>query len=561
MRIQRVNRLGVVLFAAGLGVVAAGCFETSTEGVDIVVGPDVQGDVPDAMLPGDVVGDVSEVPDAPACPMLFTFGPYEGAYPKVSLGSVRLCPKDEPGSLRCDSITADSPPTALEGRGPMSLLATSCFDGPNDLETERTQLYTVYCYATEPGSDQRRAHGCVDDVTVEWGVEGFVECPLNDVPPKIVGSYELTTTLNLKSGVPPQVETVLNYIIDFVQSPSSGILRLMCDPGVWGQNGGALQQLCETIFVDPANPDINNLTTIGTIAQDIIDAHLMSLVGGPCPDPADPATCMTVFDPGGGGGDILRTFQLLSTMACTKEPAVTGLIAKGGCTENWHTAAVIWTPGTTCSPSSPTCGQVLLPLAAMPGVGGTFTADIEARLVEKNTKLAITKHPVGLKYGALIDFVMEKFLLPRMFGDGSDGLPAVDSFEALIGALLGGKACIQNGSCCSGFATNLVAQSGGAVGVNLVEGACDQLITLGGPYIRGFLTGLDQETSTFTFGTPVAGGKYTADLPCAISDRNDDMKFDALGGNVLGQQCVWDATVTVGGYDYSPDATFHGTRQ
>jgi hypothetical protein len=668
MRIQRVNRLGVVLFAAGLGVVAAGCFETSSEGVDIVVGPDVLGDVPDSTLPGDVVGDAPDGGDCPlvmgyvdlmddpangyhlevvyngqrdvrvkvtacddvgagtnvtftevedddnlcqldlasvgtdadgiasvvlsspqsamggeciveACvadgncltfmvhvngivkvPLTVGFAEYVGVHPQVSLGYIRLFKKTDPSKARCDSLKAEALPTAHDGRGPINILLTAKFETLKNLDTELTQSYTVYCYATEPGSDVKRAYGCVDDVTVESGAKRYVECPLDDIPPKIVGSYDVTTTLDLEAGMPSMARTVINFIIDFVQSPTSTVLKLMCDPGVWGQNGGPLQQLCSDIFVDVANPDIANLTSIGTIAQGIIDAQLMSLRNSQCPDPSNPLTCMSFVDPGSNTGDILRNFMLLSTTTCKAEPDGTGLIATGGCTERWHSALLQWIPPSACLPTNPTCGTVTLSLASMSGVGG-ITADIEARLVEKNTKLAITKHAVGLKYGALIDFVMEKFLLPRMFGDGSDGLPAVDSFEAMIGALLAGRACLQSGTCCHDFAVNLVAQTGDALGVNFVEGACDSLITTAGPYIRGFLTGLDTPTSTFTFGTPVAGGTYTADQPCAISDKNGDMKFDALGGNTIGQQCLWDATVTVGGYDYSPDATFYGTRQ
>ena len=39
------------------------------------------------------------------------------------------------------------------------------------------------------------------------------------------------------------------------------------------------------------------------------------------------------------------------------------------------------------------------------------------------------------------------------------------------------------------------------------------------------------------------------------------MKFDALGGQPEAQQCLWDATLALGGFDYSPDASFYGSRQ
>jgi len=405
-------------------------------------------------------------------------------------------------------------------------------------------------------------HECCNDRDCSIGQTCDTASHACIIPSKLVGSYDVTTTLNMVSGLPPQVAVVINYIIDFLDSPTGATLKLMCDPAIWGSGGSALQGLCSNIFVDTAHPDINNLTTIGTIAKDIMDANVKTLLESQCPDKANPGTCSEEFGSVQNVGDILRKLTLWSTMTCTKEPDPTGLIALGGCSEKWHTVVIRWTLGKSCGSSDPTCGDVPLSLASMPGLTGAITADIEARLVEKNTKLAITRHPVDLKYGALLDFVLEKVLLPQVFGDGSDGLPAVDSFEAMIGSLLAGNACLAINSCCHDFAVNLVRQTGGALGINLVEGACDSLITTGGNYVRKFLTGLDTTTGNFTIGTPVAdGAKYPTDQPCAFADKNSDMKFDALGGQPADQQCVWDVMLTLGGFDYHPEAIFYGIRE
>jgi len=496
-------------------------------------------------------------------PLTVAFADYVGSYTQLSQGKVKLFKKTSATDFMCASLKVDTLPQATTGKGPIDIHTSAKFDTLPGLETDLTQTYTVFCTATEATApDVPKAYGCVDDVAVEWGAKRTVVCPLDDIPPKIVGSYDITTTLNMVSGLPPQVALVVNYIIDFLDSPTGAILKLMCDPHIWGTGGSALQGLCSNIFVDVNDPQIDNLTTIGGIAKDIIDALLMSLLESQCPDKANPKTCSDIFFTGQNVGDILRKMTLLSTMTCTKEPDHDGLIAMGGCSEKWHTVVIRWTLGKNCGTNDPNCGIVSLSLASLPGMSGTITADIEARLVEKNTKLAITKHPVDLKYGALVDFVLEKILLPQVFGDGSDGLPAVDSFEAMIGSLLAGKACLATNSCCHDFATNLVGQTGGALGINLVEGACDSLITTGGTYVRNFLTGLDTTTSNFTIGTPVANGvKYLTDQPCAIFDKNKDMKFDALGGQPDAQQCLWDATLALGGFDYSPDATFYGSRQ
>ncbi len=496
-------------------------------------------------------------------PLTVAFADYVGAYPLLSQGKIKLFKKSAATPYQCASLKADALPSATMGMGPLDIHTAAKFDTLPYLDTDLTQTYTIFCTATETSApDVPKAYGCVDDVVVYWGGKRFVECPLNDIPTRIVGSYDITTTLDMVSGLPPQVALVVNYIIDFLDSPTGAILKLMCDLQLWGTIDSALQQLCAATFIDVNNPQIDHLTPLGLILRGILDANVKALLESQCPDKANPTTCTDVIFWEVSPSDSLRKLKLLSTMTCTHEPDPDGLIALGGCTEKWHSVVFHWTFFKNCDPSDPTCGDVQLSLASMPGLTGTITTAIEARLAAANTGLAITRHPVGLQYGHLLDFVVERLLLTQVYGDGADGTPPVDSFETLLEAVMAGKACLAAQTCCHDFAANLVAQSGGAVDATLAEAACNQLITAGGAYIRGFLTGLDTTTSNFELGTPVADGtKYLADQPCAILDKNQDMKFDALGGQPADQQCVWDVTLTLGGFDYHPDATFYGSRQ
>jgi len=210
-------------------------------------------------------------------------------------------------------------------------------------------------------------------------------------------------------------------------------------------------------------------------------------------------------------------------MVCTKEPDATGRIALGGCRENWNTVILHWTPGQDCDPADDECGRREFSLASVTGTD-PLTADIEVQLVEKNHKLAIAQHDLDIRFGVLIDFTLERVLMPLLFGDGEDGLPQVDTFEKLIGALLAGRPCLDAAgtSCCASFATNLSGQAGVTLSASAIEGACDALVTQGAAYIRDFLLGLDGATGGFTIGTPT-------DQPCAIVDSDGNMKYDALG--------------------------------
>jgi hypothetical protein len=487
-------------------------------------------------------------------PLVVGFETYGGQYPQVNSGTVFIYKNQANGKPNCADIPPDNTSvTATAKQGPISLQTTAQFPTLPNLEEgkETSQTYTVRCFAAEGTTGTSRAYGCVDDVHVELGARTFVECPLKDIPPKLVGSYDITSTFDMVSGLPPNVALVVNHIIGFFESPTGEVMMLMCDPAIW-KNGSQLQDLCNYVFSDPAHPAIDQLSSIGEIVRQIVDALLVGLLASNCPYPDNPDLCTQIYFTGKDVGDILKKFTLQSTMTCTQEPDVNGLVPMGGCREVWHTVILRWTLGKDCPPTDDQCGAISLSLSSLPGIEDTITADIEATISANGTKLAIAKHKVNLKYGALVDFALEKILLPQIFGDGSDGLPAVDSFEAMIGSLLAGKACLQNYTCCEEFAANVVGQTGGVLAQNLVEGACDALITTGATYVRGFLTDLDATPDNFSLGTP-------ADNPCSIYDTNKDMRYDALGKKT--DPCVWDATLTIGTYEYGPDGTFYGSRQ
>jgi len=523
---------------------------------------DGDGRIEACVAPGDCLEVKVRTAGCCVSPLIVQFAAYTGSYPLLSTGKVKLFKKSAAAPTLCADLKADALPSALAGVGPIDLQTAAKFETLPNLETELKQSYTVFCTATETGTEYPvKAYGCVDDVDVEFQSTKHVECPLNDIPPRLVGTYNVTTTLDLGTSLPPQVEVVGNFLIELVSSPTDAILKMMCDPAIQGGSGSQLESLCGYVFNNPDQPDVTNLTTIGTIVRGILDGYWQTHATNLCPDPSNPDSCSWIDAP--GPGDALWKPMLRSRMTCLKEPDSAGLVALGGCTETWDTAVFRWwTPSLGCQPNIPPCGEIPVPLASIAGIGGSITAPIEVRRVEQNSKLAITRHEVGLKYGALLDYAMEKVLLPNVYGDGTGGLPAVDSIEAMIAVSLAGNACLVDQSCCHAFAADVVAQSGGAVTVNLVEGACDQWVANGGSFVRGLMTGLDTPATTFWFGTPVADGStILADEPCAILDANGDMKIDELGLQAGAQQCVWDVEVAPGdGSDYPLRAFFWGVR-
>lgn len=80
--------------------------------------------------------------------------------------------------------------------------------------------------------------------------------------------------------------------------------------------------------------------------------------------------------------------------------------------------------------------------------------------------------------GALTAAVIDRPALPGLFGTGQDGLPVVDGLDRYLGALLGGRACLDDGTCCTVFTEDVVARAGDDDGPtrNGVAGSCEAMI-------------------------------------------------------------------------------------
>jgi hypothetical protein len=488
-------------------------------------------------------------------PLIVAIKDYDGEYAQMDTFQVLLFKNTDTKTFSCDDLAPGKLPSATTSSPTtgQNIQSQYKFRQLPKLEEEGAQTYAVFaqCWESKDLDKTIRAYGCKEGVAVEFGTSRYVEIDCRDIPPKIVGSYEITSTFDMVSGLPPAIANVVNFIIGLFQNPTGQILLLLCDPAYGQVLGGSF---CTYLFNDPNDPTLEDMAPVGDIVSTIINAILMGLLADNCPA-EDPELCTNIVVIGGDVGSILKKFQLQSTMTCSGEPDKNGLLPMGTCREEWHTVILKWTLGKDCEtlPDPETCGEVRLSMRAIPGIDNTVTANIEAQLLP-GYALAIAKHPIDLKYGALVNFAIERILLPQIFGNGQDGLPAVDSYEDLVGSLLAGKACLYGGTCCHEFALDVVNQTGNLPGLttNLVEGACEALITTGAEYLRSQLTGLDTTTENFQIGTPVGD-------PCPIFDNDKDMKFDGLGTKI--KPCNWDAALSIGGASYAPDGTFWGTRE
>lgn len=494
-------------------------------------------------------------------PLNVDFEPYDGNYAlKMNAVKVRLIKQTEEKKVMC----ADIDPRAMVGGDLDSNWASINeiiqFASLPGLKDELAQDYTIIAMAYEFDTEESeanpmRAWSC-DDTSghVEYGDQTWVTMRLWDIPPRITGSWDIDSNFDLISGLPPTVEKILNILIGLFTDPTGQILMLMCDETILGLNIG--NDICGYIFSDPEDPVLGEYGAVGTFVVEIVNAIIENLLINNCPYEEDPDLCSKIYFTVGDVGAILQKFRIKSTMTCDVEPKIDwgnpeagAIIEEGDCREVWHTVIFRWSLGKGCDPSDEECGAMYFSMAAIPGIEEAIRADISGALIDAQY-LQIDQHSVNLKYGALINFALEKILLPQVFGDGSDGLPAVDSYEDLVLSLLAGRQCLSTGSCCQDFDNTLTAKYTW-LPKGLAEGACDALVEVAVDYMRDQLNALDATPDNFKVGTPI-------DDPALMIDNDDNMWFDSIGTQMDKQD--WDANLAIGSYVYDPEGQFWGIR-
>jgi hypothetical protein len=318
------------------------------------------------------------------------------------------------------------------------------------------------------------------------------------------------------------VQNVQNLLSD----PGFETLRLFCTADL---GNPAQQAFCSGLFDDPASPDHAHLTALGQAVLDLL---------GPPPAISGPAL--------GAIADLLSSVRLLSKLAFACDPDDAPATDPACIEQTWHSVVLRWTVGTGCGTDDSYCGAYLFELGQVPGMAGTVVTHPDAGV--SDGALSIAEHPVDIRVDALIALALEKVLLPNVLGGGTDGLPVVDTFDRMLGATLGGgRACLENGSCCAAFATAVSAVA--AAEPYAVQEACDALLASGPRYLLGRLEAIDGGPEGMRLGTQAA---------CPLSDNDLDATYEALGSEAL--PCAWSATAWYGLAEYPVPATFWGRK-
>ncbi len=455
---------------------------------------------------------------------LTVVGTYNGQR-QVGSYSVRLYKQTTAGEPKCTGIDQGldpdnniALPTANYGRDNILRQQTAKFPEFLGLDTDGTQKYTILVFSRNTAGSVQ-AIGCdSDNGTVNKSESRTVPVEMLDRPPTYVGSYEIISRFDFVSAIPEPYRTYVGYVLGFFKSPTTTIIQVACD--LMTSTDQQLNGFCDTLFEVGPNGQLQP-STLGSfifdLADDIISAVLSDTVFA------------TILTTGGDVADILTAFDIQATLSINKQPNAQGVWALGDVTEDWHSIKVKWTLGQNCDPATEVgCGVRVFSMNAFQqqAVTGSVPAS-----VANEYELNVAQHPLNLRYGALINYFLEAFLLPLVTGE-----PIVDTYEELLGFLLGrGAQCLtpQAGQpdCCQKFA-NDIADSGSATN-NAVTAACRVIVDTAPDFLRSTLTNLDLSSGeTFNIGTKQA---------CLLRDSNDDLVVDQIGTQA--NPCQWNVVL------------------
>ncbi len=421
-------------------------------------------------------------------------------------------------------------------------------------EDENEQMYTVLGVGMSAEGIPLSV-GCDDENALvvihhEPSQSKFIHLILEDLWPRLSGTYTVISTFDLVSGLPNGIREVVYFIVDFFEDPAMAVLGLLCNV-----QSGVTDSMCDWVFDE--DPEGNLVPSFGGgIVLEIINAIIYGLGEG--------NTWGQILTGGYDVGQILTNTRMQSTMRLSAEPDFeTGELPDGSTSEIWTKIKYRWTldMDPVCQ-ADPDCGwtDVSFNAIADEAVTGSFTGRVNVVAYNGNapgTLLTIDKHPLNIRYGQLVNYLFLNAILPRLAG------PMVDTWEELFKTMLSGYECLEweidgnpnTPTCCEHFVDSVMDEAGNTSWLeNILDSGCNAVVEFGALYVEALLTDQDAETGeTFRIGTEPGN-------PCLMYDFNDDLIVDALGNPAdEDEHCHWEASVgfIVGTYDI--DATFYGS--
>jgi len=507
---------------------------------------------------------IARVPDDPACNTLAfqlhvkskAKGPlsvtlhYVGTNNPMDFGElrVRLIKQETPGQPACAALdlgdtlpkaNLESPNLKWDKPWGVTYAGFASQLPPDGSPATFTVIGLAYKVGSGALSGKAAAAGCLDtgatvkyDPATKTMVGESVLVDVADIPPRLQGTYDLTSHIDLVSILPDPVENVLKAILDIVSDPIAGILSLSCKLA-----NGKIDSLCGYIFENPKSPNIKQLAQpFGGVIVKFLDAILLSFL---------PDNVKTGLATGADLSEILTNLEMGGVLELKQEPDGKGFLAKVHTEQRWTSVTYKWSLGQTCNKFDPNCGKKTFNVEAFQGeIVGSFDLWRDAF----KSEIKIGKHGLLVKWGALVNYIVQKQLLPALtFDKKNPSAPPIDSYAKLIKSLLAGKACLQKDTCCDEFGAKLEKQQS-LLKKDFLSSTCELMVTLGTGYLEQQLIALDNST-----------GLQLGAEHCAIFENDGDQFIDSIGAKTA--PCSWDMTLTIGGKPAPIKSKFFATRQ
>lgn len=427
------------------------------------------------------------------------------------------------------------------------------------------------------------AWGCKDsNPPIENGQSQSVVVRLVDNLPRLAGSYDITHVFSIQDAICAK-DAAGNYagaLPSGVCTAIDLIGRLATDPGsflVGDQNNDGLLQLIvdflpDGSFKDSINSFLGN-NFIQDLAGNIINDFALDWINQNAPAWVRNAINIT--------GDIyasLQQFRVNGTIRILQEPVpqydqasntVIGILeadAQGNKPgrQVWNEIVVYWTGD--CPPNDDACRMRTFSandVGTDNVVEGTFDGTLlPVAGTGPNDRggygLQINEHTLTLNYGVFLLGIVEKIVLPSVFGDQS-----VTSLEAALDKLITGVFGGANG--CDGFGDWVTDKVGG--GGAIAESLCNNLLSQASDRVRDFMTTnlTVAGDDNFLIGSPT-GEPCRLHEPAAYPAEWEVKPLPyiaAFGENRPGSECNWSLKIKYGSDVNSmidTRGTFYGPR-
>ncbi len=381
-----------------------------------------------------------------------------------------------------------------------------------DLDVEKKYVVTGIARGNRL---QIAAGGCVDDVRVASEDVTDVEVGLALVPLNPVGRYDVTSNWDFTNAVAESgpvgatIVSVLNIFIDPGQALYDGIIDLV-DYAVGGIIGSAINTFLNLTGLDDYFKDLVN---------DAID---------------DNDTLSQVRDAGRDLRDVIANLEVSSELVIGKLSSSYEFTG----TDNWLGVTLYWRWNCDAN-SPPDCGAI--PIVAEDGSDfanlGVLSSVWNGRVVAYD-QLQIDTHPITLRYGRLIIYVLNNVIIPQLTGGNASSLS--EAFAYWIG--------------CDRLATSITGSDGEvcALGACLradqIEGFCTSTVTTLFGFADAAITNLE-----FDIGLTVGGeGKLIEETSDGFVDKIEEGTYTGTlavgnqqgGGNPSGGASTINATWT-----------------